>query len=77
VAKSARVFARFFALILVAGVLLDVLLVALMPGTRQIGRSVHYRETVSSLGQLSAPTTVYDSRGNVIGKLGLQDREPA
>jgi membrane peptidoglycan carboxypeptidase len=48
-----------------------------VPGTRQIGRSVHYRETVSSLGQLSAPTTVYDSRGNVIGKLGLQDREPA
>ena len=76
-AKSARVLTRFSALILVAGVLLDVCLVALVPGTRQIGRSLHYRETVAGLGQLSAPTTVYDSQGNVIGKIGLEDREPA
>jgi membrane peptidoglycan carboxypeptidase len=76
-AKSARVLTRFSALILVAGVLLDLCLVALVPGTRQIGHSVHYRETVAGLGQLSAPTTVYDSQGNVIGKIGVQDREPA
>ena len=75
--KSARVLTSVLALILVAGVLLDVCLVALVPGTRQIGRSLHYRETVASLGQLSAPTTVYDSQGNVIGKIGLEDREPA
>lgn len=76
-AKSARVVTRFLALIVVAGALFDVCLVALVPGTRQLGRSLHYRETVAGLGQLSAPTTVYDSQGNVIGKVGLQDREPA
>jgi membrane peptidoglycan carboxypeptidase len=76
-AKSARVLTRCSALILVAGVLLDVCLVALVPGARRIGRSLHYRETVAGLGQLSAPTTVYDSQGNVIGKIGVQDREPA
>jgi len=76
-AKSARVLTRCSALILVAGVVIDLCLVALLPGTRQIGRSVQYRETVAGLGQLSAPTTVYDSRGNAIGKIGLQDREPA
>jgi len=76
-ARSARVLTRCSALILVAGVLLGVSLVALVPGTRQIGRSVDYRETVAGLGQLSAPTTVYDSEGNVIDKIGLQDREPA
>lgn len=76
-AKSARVLTRCLALILVAGIVLALCFVALTPGTRQIGRSVRYRETVAGLGQLSAPTTVYDSQGNVIGKLGLQDREPA
>src|SRR5262252_7104212 len=76
-AKSARVLARFSALILVAGVVLDLCFVALAPGTRQIGRSVHYRETLAGLGELSAPTTVYDSQGNVIGKIGMEDREPA
>src|SRR5262250_1448159 len=76
-AKSARVLTRCSALILVAGVVIDLCLVALLPGTRQIGHSVQYRETVAGLGQLSAPTTVYDSRGNAIGKIGLPDREPA
>ncbi|HKA94601.1 MAG TPA: transglycosylase domain-containing protein [Acidimicrobiia bacterium] len=60
-----------------AGVVTGLSLVALVPGTRQIGRSVQYRETTAGLGQLSAPTTVYDSRGDAIGKIGLQDREPA
>jgi len=65
------------ALILAAGVATGLSFVALLPGTRQISRSVQYRETVAGLGQLSAPTTVYDSQGNAIGKIGLQDREPA
>jgi len=32
---------------------------------------------VRSLGELSSPTTVYDANGSQIGKLGVQDREPA
>src|SRR5919204_3166679 len=72
-----RVLTRFSALVLVGGLILGVCLAALAPGAREIALSHHYTGTVKNLGQLAESTTVYDSAGNVIGKLGLQDREPA
>ncbi|HKA94463.1 MAG TPA: biosynthetic peptidoglycan transglycosylase, partial [Acidimicrobiia bacterium] len=74
--NSARVFARLAAIVLVGGLALGVCFAALVPGARQIATSHHYTGTVSSLGDLSQPTLVYDATGAQIGKLGVQDREP-
>ena len=46
-------------------------------GARQIAQSNEYTPTVGRLRDLSQPTTVYDATGAPIGKLGVQDREPA
>jgi penicillin-binding protein 1A len=59
------------------GLLLGVCFAALIPGARQIALANHYSATVASLGELSQPTTVFDSTGAPIGKLGIQDRDPA
>src|SRR6266540_4759249 len=75
--KPARVLGRFAAIVLVGGLTLGICLAALVPGARQIALSHHYTATVRSLGELSSPTLVYDASGNQIGKLGVQDREPA
>ena len=75
--KPAQVLARFVAIIVVGGLALGVCLAALVPGARQIALAHSYHATVNSLGELSQPTTVYDAAGNQIGKLGVQDREPA
>src|SRR6266542_1037716 len=75
--KPARVLGRFAAIVLVGGVTLGICLAALVPGARQIALSHHYTATVRSLGELSQPTTVFDSTGASIGKLGIQDRDPA
>jgi penicillin-binding protein 1A len=75
--KPAQVLARFVAIIVVGGLALGVCLAALVPGARQIALAHSYHATVNSLGELSQPTTVYDGAGNQIGKLGVQDREPA
>jgi penicillin-binding protein 1A len=65
------------AIVVVGGLALGVCFAALVPGARTIATSHHYTGTVSSLGDLSQPTLVYDSTGAQIGKLGVQDREPA
>src|SRR5262245_62589340 len=75
--KPAQVLARFVAIIVVGGLALGVCLAALVPGARQIALAHSYKATVKSLGELSQPTTVYDGTGAQIGKLGVQDREPA
>src|SRR6266536_3051999 len=75
--KPARVLGRFAAIVLVGGLTLGICFAALIPGARQIALSHHYTGTVRSLGELSSPTLVYDAAGNQIGKLGVQDREPA
>src|SRR3979490_627226 len=75
--QSLRVLTRFSALVLVGGLILGVCFAALTPGAREIALSHKYSATVKSLGQLSEATTVYDSQNNVIGKIGLLDREPA
>src|SRR5262245_44709823 len=75
--KPAQVLARFVAIIVVGGLALGVCLAALVPGARQIALAHSYKTTVKSLGELSQPTTVYASTGAQIGKLGVQDREPA
>jgi membrane peptidoglycan carboxypeptidase len=75
--EPVRVLTRFAALVLVGGLILGVCLAALVPGAREIALAHHYTAKVKNLGQLAEPTTVYDSAGNVIGKIGLQDREPA
>jgi membrane carboxypeptidase/penicillin-binding protein len=75
--KPAQVLVRFAAIIVVGGLALGVCLAALVPGARQIALAHSYTSTVKSLGELSQPTTVFDAAGNQIGKLGVQDREPA
>ncbi|MDQ6853057.1 MAG: transglycosylase domain-containing protein, partial [Actinomycetota bacterium] len=75
--QSVRVLTRFSALVLVGGLILGVCFAALTPGAREIALSHKYSATVKNLGQLTESTTVYDSQNNVIGKIGLQDREPA
>ena len=75
--NSARVLARLAAIILVGGLALGVCFAALVPGARTIATSHHYTGTVNRLGDLSQPTLLYDATGAQIGKLGVQDREPA
>src|SRR2546430_16222349 len=75
--NSARVLTRLAAIVLVGGLTLGVAVAALVPGVRQIASANHYTASVKSLGDLSSPTTVYDANGGQIGKLGVQDREPA
>src|SRR6266536_5017898 len=75
--KPARVLGRFAAIVLVGGLTLGICFAALIPGARQIATAQHYTGTVKSLGELSSPTIVYDANGGQIGKLGVQDREPA
>jgi len=74
--KTAQIFVRFAAIVVVSGLALGVCLAALVPGARQIALAHHYTSTVRSLGELSQPTLVYDANGTQIGKLGVQDREP-
>src|SRR5205823_7679921 len=75
--KPAQVVTRVAAIVVVGGLTLGVCLAALIPGARQIALAHHYSSTVRSLGELSEPTAVYDASDNRIGKLGVQDREPA
>jgi penicillin-binding protein 1A len=75
--RPARVLGRFAALVLVGSLTLSICFAALVPGARQISLSQHYTASVKRLGDLSQPTLVFDAAGNQIGKLGIQDREPA
>jgi membrane peptidoglycan carboxypeptidase len=75
--KPAQIFIRLAAIVVVSGLALGVCLAALVPGARQIALAHHYTSSVKSLGELSQPTLVYDANGTQIGKLGVQDREPA
>src|SRR3954452_13818486 len=72
-----RTFARLAAIVLAGGFVLAVCFAALIPGARQIAEANHYTPTIGRLGELSQPTTVYDATGAPIGKLGVQDRDPA
>src|SRR5215211_966168 len=72
-----RILARFSAIVLAGGFVLAVCFAALIPGARQIAQANHYTPTIGRLGELSQPTTVYAATGAPIGKLGVQDREPA
>src|SRR5262245_9472759 len=72
-----QVFARFAAIVLAGGFILAVCFAALIPGARQIATANSYTPTIGRLGELSQPTTVYDVTGAPIGKLGVQDRDPA
>ncbi|HYV60272.1 MAG TPA: transglycosylase domain-containing protein [Acidimicrobiia bacterium] len=65
------------AIVLVGGLALGVCFAALVPGARTIATSHDYTGTVGRLGDLSQPTLLYDATGAQIGKLGVQDREPA
>jgi membrane peptidoglycan carboxypeptidase len=73
----AQIFARFSAIVLSGAFVLALCFAALIPGARQIAQSNEYTPTVGRLRDLSQPTTVYDATGAPIGKLGVQDREPA
>jgi penicillin-binding protein 2D len=75
--QPVRVLTRFGALVLVGGLILGVCFAALAPGAREIALSHRYTGTVGDLSALAESTTVYDSAGNRIGKIGLKDRETA
>ena len=73
----AQILTRFSAIVLAGGFILAVCFAALIPGARQIAEANHYTPTIGRLNELSQPTTVYDVTGAPIGKLGVQDRDPA
>ena len=66
----------FLLTVVIGGLAVGACLAALIPGTEALVAGNSYRETaVSSLRKLSQRSTVYDAAGNVIGQLGLQNRE--
>ena len=61
---------------LVGGVVVGLCLAALAPGVVEVVTAHHYTaDTVTNLSALDQRTTVFDSAGNVMGYLGLQNRE--
>src|SRR5262245_5607155 len=75
--RPVGVLTKFAGMVVAGGLVLAFCLAALIPGARQIALAHHYTATINRLGDLSQPTLVYDDSGDQIGKLGVQDREPA
>ena len=68
---------RLLTILVLGGFTLGVCLVALGPGVSKIAASAKYTGTVApSLRPLEGPTTLYDSDGNVMDRLGDLDRTP-
>jgi len=68
---------KWLVTILVGGLLVGMCFAALIPGIVTLATAQHYTSTEAlTLGQLSEPSTVYDAKGNVIGYIGLEKREP-
>src|SRR6478735_7433595 len=70
-------FLRLLVILVLGGFTVGVCLVALGPGVSKIAASANYTGTVApSLRPLEGPTTLYDSDGDVMDRLGDLDRTP-
>ena len=69
---------RLFMLIGVGGLLFALCLAALVPGVSALSAAPQGESDLKvELSDLAQATVVYDTEGNVIGRLGLQDRQDA
>ncbi len=66
------------AIVIVGGLSVGACLAAIIPGAHVLGAANRYTpyDLRGGLSQLSQRTTVYDSAGNEIGALGIEDRQP-
>lgn len=72
------VFRSFLLTVVVGGVAVGACLAALIPGTTAIAESHHFTsDKVADLSGLAQRSTIYDSANNVIGVLGIENREDA
>jgi membrane peptidoglycan carboxypeptidase len=74
--KLSILFRRGAVIAVVGGVAVGACLAAIIPGAQVIGLAHRYTGEIDSLGQLSQRTTVYDSAGQIIGTLGIENRTP-
>jgi penicillin-binding protein 1A len=63
--------------IICGGAIVGLLCAALLPATGVLVTAQHYKAGVPPLSALAQRSTVYDSVGNVIARLGIQNREDA
>jgi len=64
--------------IVVGGVAVGACLAALIPGASTLTTSTYFRsDKLAELSKLAERSTVYDSQGNVLALLGLENRAPA
>ena len=69
---------NFVITIVVGGVAVGACLAALLPGLATLGAAEHYTsDKLGDLRGLKQRSTIYDSANNVIGVLGLENREDA
>lgn len=74
--RFSRALAGLLFTIVVGGIVIGVCLAALLPGLGIITSAADYEvELVTELSDLSERSTVYDSQGNEMGVLGLENRE--
>ena len=76
--KVPGAFRNFVITIVVGGVAVGVCLAALLPGLATLGAAQHYTsDKLGSLRDLKTRSTIFDSANNVVGVLGLENREDA
>jgi penicillin-binding protein 1A len=69
-------FRKLILTIVIGGVAIGLCLAALLPGLATVGGAQHFNgDKLGTLHDLKQRSTLYDSAGNVIGVLGLQNRE--
>ena len=69
---------KFILTVVIGGVAVGLCLAALLPGLATVGGAQHFNgDKLGTLHDLKQRSTLYDAGGNVIGVLGLQNREDA
>ncbi|MGH9025321.1 MAG: transglycosylase domain-containing protein [Acidimicrobiia bacterium] len=68
---------RFLIIVAIGGIALGACLAALIPGIRTIATAHHYTSDVdTSLDQLPEPSYIYQADGQILSRIGVQDRQP-
>lgn len=75
--KRFRLLTKFLLVVLIGGSLIGIAMAALAPGVETVSSAHNGYDRVDIVfSDLSSRTVVYDSRGNEIAKLGIEDRDP-
>jgi penicillin-binding protein 1A len=76
--KISGALGSFLVTIIIGGVAVGACLAALLPGLATLGAAEHYTsDKLGNLRDLKQRSTIFDSANNVIGVLGLENREDA